>query len=162
MAVDMFLKLEGINGESEDTKHSKEIDILGWNWGMSNTGTAHMGGGAGTGKADFQDLSVTKFVDLASTALLTSCAKGKHITTATLTCRKAGGDNPLEYLIIKMNEVLVSNIQHGGSSDDERTTEVVTLNFEKMDIKYTEQSKTGGSGGASPEFKWDILKNTAA
>jgi type VI secretion system secreted protein Hcp len=162
MAVDMFLKLEGINGESEDAKHSQEIDILGWNWGMSNTGTAHLGGGAGTGKANFQDLSVTKYVDLASTPLMLSCAQGKHVTTATLTCRKAGGENPLEYLIITMTEVMVSNIQHGGSSGDERTTEMITLNFEKLEVKYNEQSKTGGSGGASPEFKWDILKNQAA
>jgi type VI secretion system secreted protein Hcp len=162
MAVDMFLKLEGINGESEDSRHAKEIDIIGWNWGMTNTGTAHLGGGAGTGKANFQDLSVTKFVDLASTPLLLSCAMGKHINTATLTIRKAGGENPLEYLIITMDEVMVSAIQHGGSSGDERTTEVVTLNFERIDVKYTEQSKTGGSGGASPEFKWNILKNQAA
>ncbi|USI74900.1 Hcp family type VI secretion system effector [Sphingomonas morindae] len=162
MAVDMFLKLEGVNGESEDAKHSKEIDIIGWSWGMSNTGTAHLGGGAGTGKANFQDLSVTKFVDLASTPILLSCAQGKHFSTATLTVRKAGGDNPLEYLVITMTEVMVSNVQHGGSSGDERTTEVVSLNFEKIDVKYTEQSKTGSSGGGSPDFKWDILKNQAA
>lgn len=83
MAVDIFLKPEGINGESEDAKHSKEIDILGWNWGMSNTGTAHLGGGAGTGKVNIHDLSVIKYVDLASTPLMLSCAQGKHITTAT-------------------------------------------------------------------------------
>ncbi|WP_019832427.1 Hcp family type VI secretion system effector [Sphingomonas sp. PR090111-T3T-6A] len=162
MAVDIFLKLTGINGESEDAKHTQEIDIIGWNWGMSNTGTAHLGGGAGTGKVNIHDLSVTKYVDLASTPLMLSCAQGKHVTTATLTIRKAGGDNPLEYLIITMTEVMVTNIQHGGSSGDERTTEVISLNFEKLEVKYTEQSKTGGSGGASPEFKWDILKNQAA
>jgi len=162
MAVDMFLKLEGVNGESEDFKHAKEIDVIGWNWGVSNTGTAHLGGGAGTGKANFRDLSVTKYVDLASTPVLLSCAQGKHFTTATLTIRKAGGENPLEYLVITMSEVMVSNVQHGGSSGDERTTEVISLNFERIDVKYTEQAKTGGSGGASPEFKWDILKNQAA
>lgn len=162
MAVDIFLKLQGINGESEDAVHAGEIDIIGWNWGMSNTGTAHLGGGAGTGKVNIGDLSVTKYVDLASTPLMLSCAMGKHVTTATLTIRKAGGDNPLEYLIITMTEVMVTNIQHGGSSGDERTTEVISLNFERIDIKYTEQSKTGGNGGASPEFKWDILKNQAA
>jgi type VI secretion system secreted protein Hcp len=162
MAVDMFLKLESINGESEDGTHKQEIDILGWNWGMSNTGTGHLGGGAGTGKANFQDLSVTKYVDIASTPLMLSCAQGKHIPTATLTCRKAGGENPLEYLVITMSQVMVSAIQHGGSTGDERTTEVVTLNFEKLDVKYTEQSKAGASGGGSPDFKWDILKNQAA
>jgi type VI secretion system secreted protein Hcp len=162
MAVDMFLKLEGINGESEDATHAKEIDIIGWNWGMSNTGSSHMGGGAGTGKANFQDISFTKYVDLASTPLLLSCAQGKHVTKATLTCRKAGGDNPLEYLIFEMGQAMVSSIQHGGSSGDERTTEVFSLNFENLEIKYSEQAKTGGESAGSPDFKWDITKNKAA
>ncbi|MET3711968.1 type VI secretion system secreted protein Hcp [Sphingomonas trueperi] len=161
MAVDIFLKLEGINGESKDSTHNNEIDVIGWNWGMSNVGTAHMGGGAGTGKANFQDITVTKYVDLASMPLMLSCAQGKHVTKATLTMRKAGGTSPLEYLTIVMEEVLVSNIQHGGSSGDERTTEMVSLNFEKMHMTYKEQTKDGAAGGA-PEFKWDILKNTSA
>jgi type VI secretion system secreted protein Hcp len=158
MAVDIFLKLEGVNGESKDQSHSSEIDVIGWTWGLSNTGTAHVGGGGGTGKANFHDLSVTKFVDLASTAIMLSCAKGKHFTKATLTCRKAGGEAPLEYLKIEMEQVMVTNVQHGGSSNDERTTEVVSLNFEKLKVTYEEQTKTGAAGG-KPDFKWDILKN---
>lgn len=162
MAVDIFLKLEGINGESEDQKHPKEIDVLSWNWGMSNAGTSHLGGGSGTGKASFQDISFTKYVDLASTSLMLSCAQGKHITKATLTCRKAGGTSPLEYLVVTMEQAMVSSVQHGGSNGDERTTEVFSLNFEKLNIEYKEQSKTGTAGGGGTPFKWDILKNASA
>jgi type VI secretion system secreted protein Hcp len=160
MAVDMFMKLAGINGESQDSVHSGEIDVIGWNWGMSNTGTAHLGGGAGTGKANFQDLTFTKFVDKASTSLMQACATGKHIATATLTCRKAGG-TPLEYLVITMTEAMVSNIQHGGSSSDERTTEMISLNFASLKVDYKTQSAQGSAAGDTP-FNWSILKNAAA
>ena len=60
MAVDMFLKLDGVNAESKDKVHGKEIDVLSWSWGMANSGTAHLGGGAGAGKVNVQDLCVSK------------------------------------------------------------------------------------------------------
>ena len=62
MAVDIFLKIEGINGEAQDTSHKKEIDVLAWSWGASQSGTTHSGGGGGSGKASFQDISITKNV----------------------------------------------------------------------------------------------------
>jgi len=79
MAVDMFLKLEPIKGESQDKAHKDEMDILAWSWGMSQSGTTHMGKGSGSGKANFQDLSVTKYVDSASTDLMKFCTMGSHI-----------------------------------------------------------------------------------
>jgi len=109
VAVDMFMKLEGIDGESQDSVHAKEIDVLAWSWGMSNSGTAQAGGGAGAGKVNVQDLSFTKWVDLASTPLMLAVANGKHITKATLVVRKAG-ESPLEYITIEMTECL----QRGG------------------------------------------------
>src|SRR5215813_15414211 len=111
MAVDMFLKFEGdkFKGESRDKTHVAEIDILAWSWGMSNSGTAHMGGGAGAGKANVQDVSVTKYVDASSAALLLSCATGEHITTATLVVRKAG-TSPLEYIKLTMTECLITAV----------------------------------------------------
>src|SRR5215471_20732336 len=106
MAVDMFLKLEGIKGESADKQHKDEIHVLAWSWGMSNSGTAHLGGGAGAGKVNVQDLSFTKYIDLSSTSLMLSCSNGKHISKATLTVRKAG-EQPLEYLVITMQECMI-------------------------------------------------------
>ena len=87
MAIDMFLKIEGVEGESTDKSHQGEIDILSWSWGMSQSGTTHMGGGGGSGKVSVQDLSLTKYIDKSSTVLLTHCATGKHIPKAVLTVR---------------------------------------------------------------------------
>ncbi|MBW0001478.1 MAG: type VI secretion system tube protein Hcp, partial [Verrucomicrobia bacterium] len=105
MAVDMFLKIATVDGESRDSKHSKEIDVLAWSWGMSNAGSAHVGGGAGAGKVNVQDVSVTKYVDSSSPKLMLACASGTHYDNALLTVRKAGGDSPVEYIKIKMDEV---------------------------------------------------------
>jgi type VI secretion system secreted protein Hcp len=158
MAVDMFMKLEGIKGESKDKSHKDAIDVLAWSWGVSNAGSAHTGGGAGSGKANFQDLSFTKFVDLSSGSLLLACANGKHISKATLVVRKAG-ENPLEYININLSEVFVTSVHTGGSGGEDRLTENVTLNFGKIDFEYKEQQSTGGAGGTSP-FKWNITENT--
>jgi type VI secretion system secreted protein Hcp len=157
MAVDMFLELDGLKGESKDKVHKEKIDVLAWSWGASNSGSAHVGGGAGAGKVNVQDLSLTKYVDKASPDLLLACCNGKHYPTATLTVRKAG-EQPLEYMIIKMADLLVTSVSTGGSGGEDRLTENVTLNFAKVEFKYTEQTATGGKG-AQPEMKWDIAGN---
>jgi type VI secretion system secreted protein Hcp len=157
----MFLKLAGCEGESIATGHPNEIELLGWNWGVSNQGSSSMGGGSGSGKASFHDLSITKYVDKATATILSNCAGGKHFTNAVLTCRKVGGDTPLEYLKITMDQVFVSGVQHGGSPCDELTVENVTLNFAKVDVTYSPQSAQGSAAGSVP-FKWDIRKNESA
>lgn len=158
MAVDMFLNIEGeIKGESKDSSHKDEIDVLAWSWGMSNSGSFHMGGGGGSGKANFQDLAVTKFVDQASPILMLYCSNGDHFSKATLTVRKAG-KKPLEYIIITMENVLITSVATGGSGGEDRLTENVTLNFEKVEVKYTEQKDTGEAGEVK-ELKWDIGAN---
>jgi type VI secretion system secreted protein Hcp len=157
MAVDMFLKLGTIKGEAKDTSHKDDIDILAWSWGASNSGTAHTGGGAGAGKVNVQDLSVTKWVDLASSSILQAVSKGTHIPDATLVVRKAG-DKPLEYITITMSEVLITSVSTGGSGGEDRLTENVTLNFAKFKYEYKEQTATGGAGQLG-KFGWDITKN---
>jgi type VI secretion system secreted protein Hcp len=163
MAVDMFMVFDDgskIKGETQDktfkTKHG--IDVLAWSWGMSQSGTTHMGSGGGSGKANFQDLSFTHYVDMASADLLYASASGKHLGKATLTVRKAG-DKPLEYIIITMEEVIVTSISTGGSGGEDRLTENVTLNFAKVKLEYEEQTKTGVKGGQG-QFTWDIAANS--
>src|SRR6476660_2723852 len=97
MAVDMFIKIDTVDGESKDSKHKGEIDVLAWSWGMSNSGSAHTGGGAGAGKVNVQDLSFTKYIDKSSPDLMLACCNGKHFPDANLVVRKAG-EKPLEYL----------------------------------------------------------------
>ena len=161
MAVDMFLKIETVDGESRDSKHSKEIDVLAWSWGLSNSGSAHVGGGAGAGKVNVQDLSVTKYVDSASPKLMKACADGSHFPNALLTVRKAGGTAPVEYLKIKMDEVFVTALSTGGSGGEDRLTENVSLNFSKVNVDYTPQDAKGAAGTAIP-FGWDIAANAKA
>jgi type VI secretion system secreted protein Hcp len=160
MAVDMFLKIATVDGESRDSKHSKEIDVLAWSWGMSNSGSAHVGGGAGAGKVNVQDLSVTKYVDSASPKLMKACSDGSHFDEATLTVRKAGG-TPVEYIKIKMSEVFVTSLSTGGSGGEDRLTENLSLNFAKVNVDYTPQDAKGAAGTAIP-YGWNIAENTAA
>ncbi|MEM9783007.1 MAG: type VI secretion system tube protein Hcp [Pseudomonadota bacterium] len=160
MAVDMFLEIEGeIKGESQDDTHTDEIDLLAWSWGVSQSGSFHMGSGGGAGKANFQDISVTKYIDKSSAKLMLYCANGDHFDSAILTVRKAGKD-PLEYLIISMDKVLITSVSTGGSGGEDRLTENVTLNFAGVEVKYVPQEE-GGSGGTPEEFKWWINKNCA-
>lgn len=160
MAVDMFIKLAGIKGEAQDDKHKEEIDVLAWSFGVSNSGSTHMGRGSGSGKASFQDVSFTKYIDKSSPILFQHCANGKHIADATLVCRAAGGDNPVEYLTVTMKDMIVSSVSIGGSGGEDRLTENVTINFGAFKYKYIEQTEKGGEG-AKPEMQWDIAANAA-
>ena len=157
MAVDMFIKIDDIKGESQDKTHKGKIDVLAWSWGMSNSGSAHVGGGAGAGKVNVQDLSLTKYIDKSSPDLMLACCNGKHYPEATLIVRKAG-EKPLEYITITMSEVLVTAVSTGGSGGEDRLTENVTLNFAKVKVDYKEQTATG-TAGATPSMTWDIAQN---
>ncbi|WP_420415051.1 Hcp family type VI secretion system effector [Roseibium sp.] len=158
MAVDFFLELDGINGEAQDKTHKDKIDVLSWSWGASQSGTTHMGGGSGSGKAHFQDLAITKFVDKSTPVLLQHLSTGKHITKGTLYVRKAAGDSPLEYIKIEMKDIIVTSLQSGGAGSEDRITENATLNFGEYKYIYTVQN-ADGSKGAAPEFAWDIAAN---
>lgn len=157
MAVDMFMKIEGVKGETQDQAHKDEIDVLAWSWGMSQSGTTHMGPGGG-GKVSVQDISFTKFVDLSSTDLMVACCDGKRFDKVTLTVRKAG-ENPLEYLTIKMEKVIITSISTGGSGGEERLTENVTLNFAKVGVDYKSQDEKGKQKDTK-NMTWNIAENT--
>ncbi|HEX7892989.1 MAG TPA: type VI secretion system tube protein Hcp, partial [Terriglobales bacterium] len=79
MAVDIFLKLGDIKGDSTDKTHSDCIDVLSWSWGASQSGTMHMGTGGGAGKVSVQDMSFTKYTDKATAPIVAACCKGTHI-----------------------------------------------------------------------------------
>lgn len=157
MAMDMFIKIGSLKGESRDKTHKEEIDVLAWSWGMSNSGSAHVGGGAGAGKVNVHDLSFTKYIDKTTPDLMLAACNGKHFDKATLVVRKAG-ETPLEYIIISMEEVLITNLSTGGSGGEDRLTENVTLNFAKVSVDYKEQTATG-SVGATPSMGWNIAEN---
>ncbi len=156
----MFIKIGDIVGESKDAKHAASIDVLAWSWGMSQSGTMHVGGGGGSGKVNVQDLSVTKWVDKASPVLASMCCDGSQMPEAKLTVRKAG-KNPLEYMIVTMKDVIVTSVSTGGSGGEDRLTENVTLNFAKVKFEYTAQKQDGSADGGAIPMMWDIPGNQA-
>jgi type VI secretion system secreted protein Hcp len=157
MAVDILLKIEGVDGESVVQDHEGEIDVLAWSWGMSQAGSMHQGGGGGAGKVDIQDVSFTKYVDKTSPNLMRACCNGEHFAEAVLVVRKAGKD-ALDYFKVKMSPILVTSVSTGGSGGEERLTENVSLNFAKMEVGYTPQ-KEDGTGDAEVSLIWNIEKN---
>lgn len=147
MAMDMFFTIDGIKGESKDGTHTEAIDVLAWSWGLSQSGSAHSSSGGGSGKVNVQDLSFTKWIDKSTAELMNACATGKHLKDAKLTVRKAGGDSPLEYLKITLEDVIVASVSTGGSGGEDRLTENVVLNFGKFTVEYKEQDSKGGGKG---------------
>ena len=160
MAVDMFMKIDDIEGESIDAVHAGEIDIMAWSWGMSQSGTTHSGPGGGAGKVNVQDLSFTHYVDKASPNLMKMCCNGKAFEEATLVVRKAGKE-PLEYMKITMKGGIISSVSTGGSSGEDRLTENVTLNFSEFVSVYVPQM-ADGSGDAEVTIGWNIAENVEA
>jgi type VI secretion system secreted protein Hcp len=150
-----FLKIDGIPGESHDAKHKDEIDVVSYGWGLTHAPTAPAGGGSG-GRAKFQDFHFTMNLNRASPSLFLACANGRHIKTATLSVRKSGGTQ-VEYLKIKLTDVLVSSFEEAGSG--EATADSVGLNFAKVEVDYTPQLPTGAPG-AVVEAGWDVKANT--
>jgi type VI secretion system secreted protein Hcp len=152
MASDIFAKIGDIKGESLDDKHKDEIEVLSFSWGVSNTGSMASGSGGGEGKATFHDLSFVHNVDKASPVLMQACATGTHLKDATITHRKAGKGQQ-EFMIVKMNDVIITSVTHGGSGDGH--SENVSLAFAKVNVEYKPQ-KADGSLDAGIHFKYDL------
>jgi type VI secretion system secreted protein Hcp len=141
-AVDYFLKINGIPGESTDDKHKDEIDIESWSWGQTNSGSHAYGGGGGAGKVAMEDFNFTMRVNKASPKLFLACATGQHIPDALLICRKAGKQQQ-EYLKMKFTDLLVSSYKTGGSPSDVVPVDKIAFNFAKLEISYAAQKKDG-------------------
>jgi len=168
-AVDYFLKIDGIDGESQDSKHTKEIDVSSFSWGMAQTGTSATGGGGGAGKVKFHDFKILKSIDTATPKLMDACATGKHIASGLLTCRKAGGSQ-IDFYTIKFTDLLISGVTHQpppvGVENPNTTVnllpdEQVTINFASYEISYKQQQKDGTAGGAIVhKFNLKTMLNT--
>jgi type VI secretion system secreted protein Hcp len=153
MAADTFAKLGDIKGESLDDKHKDEIEVLSFSWGVSNAGSMGYGSGGGEGKASFHDLSFTHKIDKASPVLMQACATGVHLKDGTITVRKAGKGQQ-EFLVIKMNDVIITSVTHGSAGGD-GASENVSIAFAKVAVEYKPQ-KADGSLDAGIHFKYDL------
>jgi type VI secretion system secreted protein Hcp len=155
--VDFFLKIDGIPGESHDSKHKGEIDVETWSWGESQSGTMSHGGGGGAGKVSMQDFAFTMRVNKASPKLILACASGTHIKSALLTVRKAGGKQE-EFLKYTFTDVLISSYNTHGDQGSPVPMEHVTFNYTKMQVEYAEQKKDGGLEGYV-SANWSVKEN---
>jgi len=157
-AVDYFLKIDSIEGESGDHKHKNEIQLESWSWGETQSGSHAYGGGGGAGKVSMQDFHFVMKINKASPKLMVACANGQHIKEAVLTCRKAGKEQQ-EFLKVKFSDLLVSSYQTGGSANgDVVPLDQIALNFAKIEFEYKEQKPDGTLGGAV-KSGYDLKQN---
>jgi type VI secretion system secreted protein Hcp len=157
VATDFFLKIDGIPGESQDTKHKDEIDIEAFYWGVTNQGSHSGGGGGGAGKAELQDFQFSTRLNKASPMLFLSCATGKHLKSAVLTARKAGKDLQ-EFLVVKFSDLLISSYQISGTEASAPPMDQVSFNFGRVDIEYRLQKPDGSPGGVV-KAGWDVKQS---
>ncbi|MFI5379649.1 MAG: Hcp family type VI secretion system effector [Tepidisphaerales bacterium] len=142
MAVDYFLKIDGIPGESLDAKHKDEIHIDSWSFGATQVGSSSQDLGLGSGKVNMQDFHFTMKANKASPLLFIACANGEHIKKAVLTCRKAGKTQQ-EFLIYTFTDLLISSFQTGGNASDVIPTDQISFNFTKVVKEYKPQKQDG-------------------
>ena len=138
----IYMKIEGVDGEVLDETHPSSIEIESFSWGMSNP-TTTTGGGAGTGKVVMQDFHFVKRVDKSSPQIMLHCATGRHMTKVELFLRKAGGDKPIEYYKVTLEDCLVSSYSTSGSGSEDRPMESLSLNFTKITYSYQVQKADG-------------------
>lgn len=160
-AVDYFLKIDGIQGESQDDKHKNEIQLESWSFGATQSGSFAHGTGGGAGKVQMQDFHFVKKIDKAGPKLLLACATGEHIPKTVLVCRKAGKEQQ-EYLKITLSDSLVSSYRTSGSGgSDIVPIEEISLNFAKIEFEYKEQKPDGTLGGTT-KAEFDLKHMKAA
>jgi type VI secretion system secreted protein Hcp len=159
MAQDIFLKLTGIDGESTDASHPNEIEVVTWDWSVSQQSNIHMGSGGGAGKCTVDDLTFEHYIDRATPNLIQFCLTGKHIDSAVLVVRKAAG-TPLEYLKITMEDVLVTRVKPVSNVNMQLPREEVSLSFARVNQEYFIQNAQGGSAG-TVSMGYDIKLNKA-
>lgn len=159
MAADFVLEIDGIKGESSDSKHKDTIDIESFSWGCSNGGASGAGGGGGAGKVSFQDVHFTTKVNKASPLLVVHCAAGKHIKKAVLYVRKGGGDQH-DYYKLTLEEIVVSSYMSGGhdATGAQSATDQFSLNFAKIKFEYSAQ-KADGSLESPGVAQWNCKTN---
>lgn len=156
MAYDVYLKLDGIEGEATAKGFEKQIGIFSMSWGCSAATTVgSTKGGISASKVSISSFNMMKQLDSSSVPLFQACCKGAHISEAVLTFRKQTGDAQEGFLIYKLSDVMVESLQTSGSSGgDDTPTESLSLAFAKMEVEYKKQGKDGKLTAAG-QAAWD-------
>ncbi len=145
-AVDMFIKIDSIPGESTDSKHDKWIDVLSVSWGATNPvfSSTGAGGTRETSNAVVADFSFIKEADKSSPKLFLAVANGENLRDVTIDLVKRTGSESAGVPFIKgtLTDAIVTS--YSISSSGETPTEHISLNFAKVEYQHTLQdSKTG-------------------
>lgn len=160
MAVDMFMKVEGASGESQDANHKGWTNISSMTWGATQPHSMASGGGAGAGKVTFHDLNVVAAIDKANPAVFKHCALGKHLGQVEISLCKAGGSQ-IEFTKITLTDVLVTNVTISGANAADSVIVNYSFQATKVKLQYWEQTNQGGKGAESG-MGFDIKANKEA
>ncbi len=162
-ADNIYLKIDDVQGESIDREHFGEIAVAAWSFGASQSGSLHLGGGGGAGKANVQDLSITKWVDTATTELMMALLNGKQFKQAVLTIQRtdSSGLGPIDYFRMTMSDVIITSQSTGGAAGETGPlAENVTLNFARFCTQYL-QTLSDGTPGKRTLACYDIQANAS-
>lgn len=164
MAIDVYLQIDGIKGESMDDKHKDWIEVSGVHWGVHQprSATASTGGGHTSERANLTDISLTKVADMSTPILLQTCAAGKTIPKAKLEFFRADGDGTrVKYFEVEMENVLIGMVKPHLGGADSYLSETFNLKYSKIKWRYTRQKVSGGIGG-NTAGGWDLATNRIA
>lgn len=160
MAWDAYLKLDGVDGESQRDGHEGEIELISFSFGASNPSSIGIGSGGGTGAVSLTSFNVMKKTDASSVGMFRASCQGMHFPNATVQLYKSGGKEPLLYLQFNFEEVYVDAISWSGAEGgDNVPVESVSFSFGRVEITYTQQNPDGTAGG---DFvgSWDVRRGT--
>jgi len=162
MAMDVYLQIGDIKGDSTDDKHKGWIEVSTVDWSVTQprAATISTAGGHTSGRADLSEIGFTKLADIASPVLFQTCAAGKTIPKAVFEFYRADGDGkPICYFKLELEHVMISSF-HPHNGDHGIIKEAVHLAYAKLKATYTQQKIAGGAGG-STSGGWDAAANKA-
>jgi type VI secretion system secreted protein Hcp len=159
MAADIYLKIDGIPGESTDSEHKDWIEVQSFNHGITQnaSATAASAGGGTTARTEHQDYSITKLIDKASPKLYEAASNGKHIKTVTIEMFRASGDKRVKYLEVNMEQAIISHVSPGGGHDF--PSESVSFSYGTIKWTYTQQKREDGTPGGNVTGGWSLTEN---
>lgn len=157
MSTDIFLKVDGVIGESKDAQHQGWIQIESFNWGATQPSGMEAGSGGGSGKVRYRDLTVNAFIDKAVPNIMRYVSNGKHINSVQVSSCKAGGEQ-LEFFRITLKQVMVTDVIFNGASEHDLFSVTYCFRAAEVSTHYFEQISEG-SRGAESSFGWNIKEN---
>lgn len=164
MAIDSYLQVDGLKGESTDSEHKDWIEILSHSHAIVQPAsvTANSAGGGTTGRSQHGDFTITKHFDAATPKFHELCCSGKHISKVTLELMRASGGSRVKYMVVEMDQVVISKVSHETPEGDDLPRETVSFNYGIIKWTYTQQKRTDGSKGGNVTGGWSLVENKTA